>query len=178
MGRRARFGVAAAAVALVAFVAIWAAASTDRHTKTGPSEGGSVVLPTSPTVLPTTDLPGFRAMLASVRGKPVLVNVWASWCGPCIKEAPALASLAAEFAGRVQFVGLDVLDTTSNARDFIARYAWTFPSVADPKGEVRNGLGFVGQPVTVLFDANGKQVFGLSGPITEAQLREALAKVS
>jgi thiol-disulfide isomerase/thioredoxin len=117
-------------------------------------------------------------MLVGVRGTPVLVNVWASWCGPCITEAPALATLATEFAGRVQFVGLDVLDTTSNARAFVDKYGWTFPSVADPKGEVRNGLGFVGQPVTVVLDANGKQVFGLSGPISEAQLRDALAMVS
>ena len=140
--------------------------------------GSPASLPTTASALPTVDLHGFRTMLAGAHGTPVLLNVWASWCGPCSSEAPDLARLAKEYAGRVTFVGLDVQDTTTSARAFISKYGWTFPSVADPEGRVRSGLGFVGQPVTVVFDATGKQVFVLSGPITAAQIREALGKVS
>lgn len=170
--RRARlWGAVGPAIVALAL----AAAACSGGTATTASPGS---LPTSATSLPTVDIGQFRTMLASVRGAPVLLNVWASWCGPCITEAPALASLGKEYAGKVTFVGLDVEDTTSSARAFIAKYGWTFPNVADPTGAVRNGLGFVGQPVTVLFDATGKQVFALSGPITGSQIREALAKVS
>jgi cytochrome c biogenesis protein CcmG/thiol:disulfide interchange protein DsbE len=145
----------------------------------GPSPGGgaATALPRSASALPAVGLQQFRAMLAGLHGSPVLLNVWASWCGPCIEEAPALAALAKEYAGKVRFVGLDVEDTTSGARAFIAKYGWTFPSVSDPKGEVRNGLGLLAQPVTVLYDANGTQTFARSGPITEEQLRAALATV-
>jgi thiol-disulfide isomerase/thioredoxin len=156
-------------------VALALACSACSGATVGPSAGR---LPTSAASLPTVDIGQFRTMLAAAHGTPVLLNVWASWCGPCISEAPALASLAKDYAGRDTFVGLDVQDTTPSARAFISRYGWTFPSVADPSGQVRNGLGFVGQPVTVVFDAAGKQVFARSGPITVQQIREALAMVS
>jgi thiol-disulfide isomerase/thioredoxin len=147
------------------------------------SSGGSsavagTALPTSPSALPAVSLAQFRDMLAAQRGKPVLLNVWASWCGPCIKEAPALASLANEYASRVTFIGLDVNDPVANARAFIAKYRWSFPSVADPKGQVRNGLGYVGQPVTVLYDADGRSRFVQAGDIDVARIRRALAKVT
>src|SRR5438094_202055 len=61
------------------------------------------------TALPQLDPARFRQLLAQLRGKPVVVNIWASWCGPCIAEAPDLAAAAREFQGRVQFLGVDVL---------------------------------------------------------------------
>jgi cytochrome c biogenesis protein CcmG, thiol:disulfide interchange protein DsbE len=174
--RERRTPVRLTAVSLAFVVAtIAGAACTAGHANEGAS---SATLPTSPTALPAVSLHQFTQMLAGVRGTPVLLNVWASWCGPCKSEAPALASLAAQFGAKVRFVGLDVQDTTSNARAFVVKYHWPFPSVADPTGQVRNGLGFLGQPVTVVYDAGGKQVFGRSGPITVAELRQALAIVS
>jgi thiol-disulfide isomerase/thioredoxin len=140
--------------------------------------GGATVLPTSPSALPAVTLDQFRGMLAAQRGTPVLLNVWASWCGPCVKEAPALAGLAKEYAGRVTFVGLDVNDPVANARAFIAKYRWSFPSVADPKGQVRNGLGYIGQPVTVLYDAEGTTRFAQAGDIDVTRIRRALASVA
>ena len=164
-------------MAAVATIAL-AGCAGGSHPTSPSGAGPPTALPRTASELPTVNLDQFRGMLARLHGTPVLLNVWASWCAPCIDEAPALAELANEYAGKVTFVGLDVQDTISNARTFISKYGWRFPSVSDPKGEVRNGLGLLAQPVTVLYDAQGEQVFAQSGPITEAQLRAALAKVA
>lgn len=136
------------------------------------------LLPCSAAALPTYDLATFQRLLDQLHGKPVLVNIWASWCGPCIAEAPALTRLERAFGGKVQFVGVDILDAAGPARAFIEKYHWRYPSIADPTGAIRNGLGYVGQPVTIVYDSNGTKVFELSGPITEATLRRELSKVA
>ena len=139
--------------------------------------GAATLLPASPTALPEFDLPRFRELLGQLRGIPVVVNVWASWCGPCEREAPGLAAVSTEFEGRAQFVGVDIQDFREPAREFITRHGWTYPSVFDPDAEIRNGLGFVGQPVTVIYDRSGNEAFVWSGEVTEDQLREELAAV-
>jgi cytochrome c biogenesis protein CcmG, thiol:disulfide interchange protein DsbE len=134
-------------------------------------------LPSSPDALPQFGLAGFQQILSGLRGKPVVVNIWASWCGPCQLEAPALAKMARETQSKAQFVGVDILDQRTPARAHVHQYGWTFPSVFDPKGAIRDGLGFVGQPVTALYDSSGKRVWVQSGPITESLLREQLHKL-
>jgi cytochrome c biogenesis protein CcmG/thiol:disulfide interchange protein DsbE len=136
-----------------------------------------VSLPARPDALPQFDLAGFRQLLTQLHGTPVVVNFWASWCGPCVVEAPALATLARETRGKAQFIGVDILDQRTPARAHVHQYGWTFPSVFDPKGAIRDGLGFVGQPITVVYDSTGKQVWLRSGPITESLLRAQLHKL-
>lgn len=136
------------------------------------------LLPSSPTALPQFDPARFHELLAQLRGKPVLVNVWASWCGPCIVEAPGLARAARDYRGRVQFLGVDVLDQRGAAQAFIRKYGWTYPSVFDPAGAIRNDLGFVGQPVTVVLDSSGKRVYTWSGALSESRLRKELNAVA
>src|SRR3990170_4702329 len=83
--------------------------------------GGSVAeatLPSDPTALPDYDFEAYTALLADLRGTPVVVNVWASWCGPCRLEAPELTEVATEYDD-VRFLGLDVLDARPDARAFI-----------------------------------------------------------
>jgi len=76
-------------------------------------------LPSSPTALPTMTYNQFKTMLGTLKGKPVVVNFWASWCGPCKAEAPALAQISRRYAGKVQFVGVDVADLPAAARAYI-----------------------------------------------------------
>ena len=127
--------------------------------------------------LPEYEPDGFRALLRSLEGTPVVVNVWASWCGPCRVEGPHLASLAREYEGRVQFLGVDILDNREAARDFILELDWPYPSVFDPQGEIRDSLGFLGQPVTLVVDREGEVVFEWSGAVSEEQLREEIEAV-
>jgi thiol-disulfide isomerase/thioredoxin len=142
-----------------------------------PSPSGASLLPASPTALPEFDLATFRALLAELAGKgtPAVVNVWASWCGPCTQEAPGLASVSAKYSGRVQFLGVDIQDQVAPAKEFIERYGWSYPSVFDPTGAIRDGLGMVGQPVTLVFDQKGEQAFVWSGAIPEDVLATELA---
>jgi thiol-disulfide isomerase/thioredoxin len=130
---------------------------TDGHT------GDATLLPSSPTALPSFTPVQFQQLLSQLRGKPVVVNIWASWCGPCIAEAPDLARIARQFEGRVQFIGVDILDDRSRARNFVATYGLPFPSVFDASGAIRDALGYIGQPVTIVLNAAGARVQVWSG---------------
>jgi thiol-disulfide isomerase/thioredoxin len=140
----------------------------------------TAALPTSPSALPSVTLTQFKGMLAAeaAKGRPVLLNVWNSVCGPCVREAPRIESLARSFRDSAQFVGLDVNDVMPLARAFISKNHWSFPSVADPRADVRNGMGYSAQPVTILFDADGKQVYFQAGEITIPDIRAALEKLA
>jgi len=159
---------------LVAAVALALAACTGKPK--GPS-ASPVALPSSATALPTFSATQFRGLLTTLKGKPVVVNVWASWCGPCTREAPSLAQVSAQYAGRVQFLGVDIEDQLTPARAFIAKYGWTYPSVFDPTGSIRDDLGLLGQPVTILYDATGTKVFSWSGATSPGQLAAEIAKI-
>ena len=142
-----------------------------------PAASTAQLLPSTPTQLPTFDLASFEKLLAQLEGRPVVVNIWASWCGPCEVEAPDLSRAAVAYRGRVQFVGVDILDELAPAREFIRRHRWIYPSVFDPTGAIRDGLGYVGQPITIVFDRSGNKTFEWSGAITMDRLTEEVAKV-
>jgi thiol-disulfide isomerase/thioredoxin len=142
----------------------------------GDGDTGAVALPTSPTALPTVSNDQFKGMLADLQGKVVVVNIWASWCGPCIAEAPGLAQLAKHYGDRVQFLGVDIQDQTTPARAFIQKYGWTYPSVADPKGEIKRGYGFLGQPDTLVYDSAGKRVWTGAGAVDTEDLQSEIDK--
>jgi cytochrome c biogenesis protein CcmG/thiol:disulfide interchange protein DsbE len=138
---------------------------------------GASLLPACPTALPTFDLATFKSLLAQLHGTPVVVNVWASWCGPCIKEAPELAEASGAHRGRVQFIGVDIQDHGPAATAFIERFGWSYPSVSDPSAAIRDGLGLIGQPNTIFYDRTGKRVHVVSGPVTAQILAAELAKI-
>ena len=171
----ARAWIIAVAIA-VSLVGAGCAQSGEAHV---PSPSVGSLLPASPTALPEFDLTKFRALLLELagRGTPAVVNVWASWCGPCTQEAPGLASVSAKYRGRVQFLGVDIQDQVAPAREFIETYGWSYPSVFDPTGAIRDGLGMVGQPVTLVFDQKGEQAFVWSGAIPEDVLATELASL-
>jgi thiol-disulfide isomerase/thioredoxin len=127
------------------------------------------LLPTDRYELPDFDPGKLDALLHQLRGTPLVVNVWGSWCGPCRKEAPDLARAALRYGRRVQFLGVDVMEESfggrEGARTFIRDAGWSYPSVYDPSmtGELRSALGFLGQPETIFYAASGKRVAVLTG---------------
>jgi|SRR5271166_1624395 len=129
--------------------------------------------------LPSEHLAGAPVTLASLlagsHGRGAVVVFWASWCGPCEREAPALERFALSSAGRGRIVGVDWSDARGGAASFIARYRWTFPNVRDGEGTVGNAYRLTGLPTTFVLDAQGRIKAVLRGPQDEGTLTQALA---
>jgi cytochrome c biogenesis protein CcmG/thiol:disulfide interchange protein DsbE len=171
-GRRFR----AALGALVLSVAGVACTGRADPQPTGSPQSTSL-LPNSATSLPEFTPERFEALLDELRGRPVVVNFWGSWCAPCYREAPVLAAAEDTYGDLAQFLGVDISDQRGPARDFIQEFGWTFPSVYDPDNEILASLGLLGAPVTIVYDTSGERVFEWVGEITEEQLTEELTAV-
>lgn len=117
----------------------------------------------------------FEGILVGLRGKPVVVNVWASWCPPCRTEAPLLQRAARKYGKDVTFVGVDAKDDLKPAQAFLRRYKITYPNVMDAAGDdIPTALGLRGFPTTYIFDAKGRLVRTVFGGISEQTLAGAL----
>jgi thiol-disulfide isomerase/thioredoxin len=114
---------------------------------------------------------GFRRRLAELRGHPVVVNIWASWCGPCREELPVLQRVSAQMGKQVAFLGLDLQDDKAAALRLLRKLPVTYPSYEDPGGRVFDSYRIKGVPSTIYYDARGKQSFVHQGPyLTEQDL--------
>ena len=120
---------------------------------------------------------GGRLSLRALRGQPVVLNFWASWCVPCKKEAPLLAASAKTHAGKVAFLGVDVQDFTSDARHFLARYHVNYVSVRDGAGSTYDGYGLTGVPETYFVNREGRIVAHVPGQLSGKQLEEGVQLV-
>jgi cytochrome c biogenesis protein CcmG, thiol:disulfide interchange protein DsbE len=107
----------------------------------------------------------FQERMDELRGYPVVINSWGSWCAPCRGEFPVFQRVAVQFGKRVAFLGLDAQDNDGNARKFLERFPVTYPSYRDKdvkiSNSVRAGSFF---PTTIFFDRNGKLVYAHPGP--------------
>jgi cytochrome c biogenesis protein CcmG, thiol:disulfide interchange protein DsbE len=171
MSRRNRLlGGTLAAVAVVAVLGVFGLAD-DKAADSGRAAPA----------LPRESLVGGPVTLARVLSsdghRAALVVFWASWCGPCAKEAPALERFAHSAVGRGRIVGVDWSDAASGARSFIRRYHWSFPNVRDAEGTVGNAYRLTGLPSTFVIDAHGRIRTVLRGPQTASSLKAALAEV-
>ena len=137
---------------------------------TGGHDGGGEAAPP----LPAAVLVPPKATVESLRGKPAVVNFWASWCEPCRKEADHLRRFHERNRGRVGVVGVSYTDNLPGARKFIKEYRWTFPNLSDPEGLAGAEYDLVGLPVTVILDSEGKITARLRGPQTEESLDRAV----
>ena len=112
------------------------------------------------------------ARLATLKGEPVVVNMWASWCGPCRAEFPFFAAAVKRHAARVAFLGVDVMDSRDGAQAFLDDEPPGFASIYDGDGKAARSLGAGrAMPTTVFIGRDGKVVFRkLGGYATAAQL--------
>jgi cytochrome c biogenesis protein CcmG/thiol:disulfide interchange protein DsbE len=106
----------------------------------------------------------FQSQLAALRGYPVVVNVWASWCEPCRTEFPYLQHLSARYGKRVAFLGVDADDSSGAARTFLGELPLPYPSYTDPNRDITRSLGApTGLPDTAYYDSSGNRVFVKQG---------------
>ena len=122
-------------------------------------------------------LPGgkdaYEARIAALHGYPAVVNVWASWCGPCRFEFPRFQHAAAHYGKRVAFLGVDSQDSDDAASTFLEEAPVPYPSYTDPDQDIADALGAsLGKPDTAFYDRHGKLVYLKQGPYSdEAELR-------
>lgn len=111
----------------------------------------------------------FRARLKALHGYPVVVNKWASWCGPCQTEFPAFQQASVKYGRDVAFVGIDGKDTNSAAQAFLRRFPLSYPSYVDPGESIARSIqAAVYYPQTVYFDRGGQMVYDHAGPYPNA----------
>jgi thiol-disulfide isomerase/thioredoxin len=125
---------------------------------------GNALLPGGPAA--------FRRRLTALRGYPIVVNKWASWCIPCREEFPYFQRQAAKRGKRIAFLGVDANDYSGAAKDFLGRWPVPYPSYSDPDEEIAKLVkGTIGFPTTTFYDRRGNRVYTHAGGYrSEAQL--------
>jgi cytochrome c biogenesis protein CcmG, thiol:disulfide interchange protein DsbE len=124
-------------------------------------------------------LPGgteaYEKRIAELRGYPIVVNAWASWCGPCRFEFPVLQKLSARYGKKVAFLGVNSEDSEDAAATYLREEPIPYPSYNDPDKEILDSLGatFGGLPDTAFYDRSGELVYLKQGPYEENSELEA-----
>ncbi len=130
--------------------------------------------------LPGTALPclgvGAARVVSQGDGRPSVVNLWASWCPPCLREMPLLEQVFQDSAGQVSFVGVNTEDERASAAGLLDFTGVTYEQREDPDGRVKAALRALGLPVTVVYDADGREVDRRFGEIKDGWLQDTLAK--
>ncbi len=122
-------------------------------------------------------LDGEQLDVASLRGRPVVLNFWASWCAPCRAETDGLVTLAKDNPD-VAFVGVNEKDEPSSARAFVRTYAVTYPSIIDETGVLAAGWPIsIGLPSTVVLDDQGRLAARFTGGVVPEELTAVLGRL-
>jgi cytochrome c biogenesis protein CcmG/thiol:disulfide interchange protein DsbE len=110
-------------------------------------------------------VPAFKARMRELRGTPVVINKWASWCGPCRAEFPVFQRVATERGKEIAFLGSNSSDSTQPAREFLAEFPIPFPSYLDPDEKIARAIKApANYPITVFVDERGETAFIHQGP--------------
>jgi thiol-disulfide isomerase/thioredoxin len=182
--RRNRALVAGAVALVVAIVAAGivlarngsdASPEADTRDRPGPRGSGPTAIEATPApeLAGEDPITGKTVRLADFAGRPVVINVWASWCPECNEEAADLREFAAAHP-EVIVLGLDFQDTRTGARSFYRRWAWTHPSIWDVAGTKTAAIGLIGMPTTYFLDEQHRIVAQVVGSTDRAGFERGL----
>jgi len=125
-----------------------------------------------------SDLDGNPVRLADLRGRPAIVNFWASWCGPCVEEFPLLEDAARRHeADGLAIVGIVYQDRSEAARTFMSRNGASWPAAMDPGERVAAAYGILAPPETFFIGRDGTIVARQIGQLSEGSLEDQLAAI-
>jgi len=128
-----------------------------------------------------TKADGSEVTLSSLLGKPVVINFWASWCGPCTGEMPGFQSVYNDRAGEVTFVMVNLTygsrESLSSAKKFISDNGYSFPVYFDTKANAASAYSITSIPSSYFIDSNGYIVTRVVGSLSESNLRKAVSMI-
>ncbi|MDE0805369.1 MAG: TlpA disulfide reductase family protein [Acidimicrobiales bacterium] len=162
-----RLAVAVAVIGAVAWAGL-AALEQPALPEFTPS-GPPVDLPADGT-FPSVSVDEFEGIVVGLEGKPVVVNIWASWCAPCRTEMPLLEKAQRSYGDRAVILGVASKDDPASAEDFLTDLDITYPNVFDQSGEIRVALGLTAYPTTYVFGPDGQLRARVNGGISEQRL--------
>jgi len=171
--RRARWRrivLAAIALAIVAIVAIVVVVRAPFQTTTREEANRRALTFEVPDLV----RPAETVALADFRGRPVVLNFWASWCVPCRREMPAFQAVHERVGGRVAFVGMNHQDSRADALVLLRTTGADYPSGFDPRGRVAVAYELFGMPTTVFVGADGRIRRQQTGALSERDLERAI----
>lgn len=137
--------------------------------------GGRAGGPAEPIVLPRLEGEG-TVSLADFRGRPVVVNFFASWCVPCRAEMPAFQAVSARLGDRVAFLGVDHQDDRKGGLDLVRETGIRYPAGYDPEGKVAQAYGLFGMPTTLFVSPEGTLLETHTGELSEQELVRAIER--
>ena len=164
---RKTIGIALAGIAVVALVLAFGGGDDG-------SAAGEAPQGTPAPEVSFTYFDGSQGTLADLRGKPVILNFWASWCPACVAEMPGFQRVYEQFGDRLTILGLDVQDTRDAAEALVERTGVQYPLGDDPDGTLLQTFGGIAMPTTVFIDADGNVLDSFSGFLTEDLLSERI----
>lgn len=161
------------AIAMIIVIAVVALYPAGRQGMSGDAAGGPARLAGAPAMsFPVKRLDGTPDALANYRGKVVVMNLWASWCPPCVQEMPDLERLARAYAGRgAVVVGIDQGESAKTAAQFARARGVTFRILVDEDQRYGGAYSAVGLPTTMVVDRAGHIVSGIDGALSYAQMQ-------
>jgi thiol-disulfide isomerase/thioredoxin len=170
-----RLAYVAAAVAIVLAVVGAFAIAHRRNSGSAEALPGAVIRASAdaPSLNGRDPITGRQVSLAQFAGKPMVLNVWASWCPGCNQEAADLARFTSSHQG-APVLGLDTQDTTGGARAFYRKWHWQHPSIADPSGSLAARLAVTGLPLTYFLDRRHRVVAKIIGAGNLAEFEQGL----
>ena len=172
--RRSRRLWAAGILAAVAVLALGGLTLGQRSPDPGTSRS-------TPTEARPIDLPALsgegQVSLAALRGRPVVVNLFASWCAPCRKELPAFAEVSEAVGDKVAFLGINHQDNRQAGQAMLAEFGIRYPAGYDPDGRVAVDYALLGMPSTLFIGADGRLLDTHTGELSREQLEDGISRL-